>query len=284
MQEHRGQYSMRALCTALQVSRSGYYAWCARDAASPCPLNQAIEHQFIEDKARAGAPSIAQALHQSGLICSVRTVGRRMSQLGLRVRYAKKFKRTTDSNHAYAVAANHLSREFAVSEPNRVWVGDITYLRTTQGWLYLAVFIDLFSRRVVGWQLGERMDANLVCDALQAAMLMRGKPKGVMIHTDQGSQYCSAAFAKQVDQFKARQSMSRRGNCWDNAVAESFFATMKKEVIYGQAITTKQALRSQVFEYIECDYNRTRRHSTIGWVSPIRFEHNYQQRSEVKVV
>lgn len=207
-----------------------------------------------------------------------------MQRLGLRVRYAKKFKRTTDSNHAHPVAPNHLRREFAVSAPNRVWVGDITYLRTTQGWLYLAVFIDLFSRRVVGWQLSERIDAKLVCDALQAAMIMRGKPKGVLIHTDQGSQYCSTAFVKQVKRFKATQSMSRRGNCWDNAVAESFFATLKKELIYGQTLTTKQALRTQVFEYIECDYNRTRRHSYIGWVSPIHFEHNHQQCSEVSVV
>ena len=283
MQAHRGQYSMDALCTALQVSRSGYYAWCARDK-SPCVLNQAIEQQFKKDKARAGAPSIAHALQQAGMRCSVRTVGRRMKRLGLRVRYAKKFKRTTDSNHFYAVAPNHLARRFAVDAPNRVWVGDITYLRTTQGWLYLAVFIDLFSRRVVGWQLSERIDAKLVCEALQAAMLTRGKPKGVLIHTDQGSQYCSAAFVKQVAHFKAMQSMSRRGNCWDNAVAESFFATLKKEAIYGQALNTRQAVRAQVFEYIECDYNRTRRHSTIGWLSPIHFEHNYQQRLEVKVV
>ena len=283
MQDNRSRYSMRALCTALQVSRSGYYAWRAKDK-SPCPLNQAIERQFQQDKARAGAPSIANALQQSGLVCSVRTVSRRMSRLGLRVRYAKKFKRTTDSSHAYAVAPNHLSRQFEVSAPNRVWVGDITYLRTTQGWLYLAVFIDLFSRRVVGWQLSERIDAQLVCDALQAAMLMRDKPKGVLVHTDRGAQYCSAAFVKEVTKFKAVQSMSRKGNCWDNAVAESFFATLKKEAIYGHTLQTKQALRAHVFEYIECDYNRTRRHSTIGWVSPIHFEHNHQHRSEVNVV
>ena len=245
MHANRGQFSMRALCTALKVSRSGYYAWCVRDK-SPCLLNQAIARQFEQDKARAGAPSIAHALAQSGVVCSVRTVGRRMQRLGLRVRYAKKFKRTTNSNHAHAVAPNHLSREFAVSAPNRVWVGDITYLRTTQGWLYLAVFIDLFSRRVVGWQLSERIDAKLVCDALQAAKLMRGKPKGVLIHTDRGSQYCSAAFVKQVSRFKASQSMSRKGNCWDNAVAESFFATLKKEAIYGNTLTTRQALRAQV--------------------------------------
>lgn len=283
MQANRGQFSMRSLCTALKVSRSGYYAWCAKDQ-SPCLLNQAIERQFKQDKARAGAPSITQALRQTGVTCSVRTVSRRMQHMGLRVRYAKKFKRTTDSNHAHAVAPNHLSREFTVSAPNRVWVGDITYLRTTQGWLYLAVFIDLFSRRVVGWQLSERIDAKLVCDALQAAMLMRASPKGVLVHTDRGSQYCSDAFVKQVTRFKAKQSMSRKGNCWDNAVAESFFATLKKEAIYGNTLTTREVLRVQVFEYIECDYNRTRRHSTIGWVSPIHFEHNHQQRSEVAVV
>lgn len=280
MQANRAHFSMRALCMALKVSRSGYYAWCKRDK-SPCSLNQAIEHQFRQDKARAGAPSVTQALRQAGVACSVRTVGRRMQHLGLRVRYAKKFKRTTDSNHTHAVAPNHVAREFAVNEPNRVWVGDITYLRSTQGWLYLAVFIDLFSRRVVGWQLSERIDAKLVCDALQAAMLMRGKPKGVLVHTDRGSQYCAGSFVKEIERYKAVQSMSRKGNCWDNAVAESFFATLKKEAIYGNPLTTREELRAQVFEYIECDYNRTRRHSTIGWVSPIRFEHNHQQRSEV---
>lgn len=283
MQANRGCYSLRALCTALQVSRSGYYAWCDRDK-SPCPLNQAIERQFKQDNARAGAPSIAHALQQTGMVCSIRTVGRRMQRLGLRARYAKKFKRTTDSRHSHAVVPNHLARQFVVGAPNRVWVGDITYLRTTQGWLYLAVFIDLFSRRVVGWQLSERIDAQLVCDALQAAMLMRGKPKGVLIHSDQGSQYCSAGFVKQVAHFKAMQSMSRRGNCWDNAVAESFFATLKKEAIYGQPLGTRQAVRAQVFEYVECDYNRTRRHSSNGRLSPIHFEHNYQQRSEVETV
>jgi len=283
MQEHREQYSMRALCTALHVSRSGYYAWLARDK-TPCALNQAIAQQFRQDKARAGAPSIAHALQHSGMTCSVRTVGRRMQSMGLRVRYTKKFKRTTDSKHSHIKADNHLARQFVVDAPNRVWVGDITYIQTVQGWLYLAVFIDLFSRKVVGWQLSERIDSQLVCDALQAAMLMRGKPKGLLIHTDQGSQYCAAAFVKQVQHFQARQSMSRRGNCWDNAVAESFFATLKKELIYGMTLQTRAALRVQVFEYVECDYNRTRRHSSNGWVSPVQFEHNYQLRSEVKVV
>ena len=171
-----------------------------------------------------------------------------------------------------------------VGAPNRVWVGDITYIRTMQGWLYLAVFIDLFSRKIVGWQLSERIDGQLVCDALQAAMLMRGRPQGVLIHTDQGSQYCAAAFVQQIQGFKARQSMSRRGNCWDNAVAESFFATLKKELIYGTPLQTRAALRVKIFEYIECDYNRTRRHSSNGWVSPVQFEHNHQPLSEVEAV
>lgn len=284
MKAHLDQYTMRALCVALQVSRSGYYAWCVRGGNSSSTLNQAIECQFKQDKARAGAPSITQALQKTGMVCSVRTVGRRMQRLGLRVRYAKKFKRTTDSNHTHAVAPNHLDRQFAVSAPDRVWVSDITYLRTTQGWLYLAVFIDLFSRLVVGWQISERIDAELVKDALDAAMLMRAKPQGVMIHSDRGSQYCSDAFVDRVTQHKATQSMSRKGNCWDNAVAESFFATLKKEEIYGRALKPKAAVYSQVFEYIECDYNRTRRHSNNGWLSPVQFEHNYQQCSEVKTV
>lgn len=283
MQTHQHHYSMRALCAALRVSRSGYYAWCARDKL-PCALNAAIECQFKQDKARAAAPSIASALQSAGFVCSARTVGRRMQRLGLRVRYAKKYRRTTDSNHTNAVAPNHLDREFIVSVPNRVWVSDITYLRTTQGWLYLAVFIDLFSRLVVGWQISERIDAKLVTDALDAAMLMRGKPKGVLIHSDRGSQYCSEAFVKRVATYKAKQSMSRKGNCWDNAVAESFFATLKKEDIYGQALKPKTAVLAQVFEYIECDYNHVRRHSSNAWLSPVQFEHNYHQHSEVKTV
>lgn len=150
--------------------------------------------------------------------------------------------------------------------------------------MYLAVFIDLFSRLVVGWQVSERIEAKLVTDALDAAMLMRGKPKGVLIHSDRGSQYCSQAFVKRVAIYKAKQSMSRKGNCWDNAVAESFFATLKKEEIYGQALKPKTAVLAQVFEYIECDYNRVRRHSSNGWLSPVQFEHNDHQHSEVKTV
>ena len=157
-------------------------------------------------------------------------------------------------------------------------------LRTTQGWLYLAVFIDLFSRLVVGWQVSEHIDAKLVTDVLDAAMLMRGKPKGVLIHSDRGSQYCSQAFVKRVALYKAKQSLSRKGNCWDNTVADSFCVALKKEDIYGQALKPTTAVLAQVFEYIECDYNRVRRHSSNGWLSPVQFEHNYHQYSEVKTV
>ncbi len=203
-----------------------------------------------------------------------------MQRLGLRARYSKKFVSTTDSKHRLPVAQNLLNRQFTVNRPNQVWVGDITYLRTTQVWLYLAVFIDLHSRLVVGWQMSERIDQALVIDALQAALLTRGNPKGVMIHTDRGSQYCADNFVALIDKNALIQSMSRRGNCWDNAVAESFFATLKKEEIYGKPLSDREQTRAIVFEYIEGYYNRVRRHSTNGWVSPADYERLYHQASE----
>ena len=212
MNQHINQFSMAALCQALCVSRSGYYAW--RKRASKCQaLESAISTCHSTHKSRVGAPSIYAELCESGFDCSVRTVGRRMQKLGLRARGSRKFKRTTDSDHKQLISPNLLERQFQTSAPNQVWVGDITYIRTDEGWLYLAVIIDLYSRAVVGWQMGERINAQLVCDALQAAMLVRGNPQGVMVHTDQGSQYASKAYRQLVKKHKISQSMSRRGNC-----------------------------------------------------------------------
>lgn len=276
MKEHLDQYRMSALCQALSVSPSGYYAWAKR----PCrhdKLRQAIVACHKMHKARVGAPSIHADLVQAGYTQCVRTIGRHMRCLGLKAKGSRKFKRTTDSQHSKLVCANLLNQQFEVTAPNQAWVSDITYIHTLQGWLYLAVVIDLYSRAVVGWQMSERIDAALVCDALQAALLVRDRPKGVMIHSDQGVQYASNSYRKMIAEHQMTQSMSRRGNCWDNAVAESFFSTLKKQAVHGERFGTRLQAKQVIFEYIEGYYNRIRRHSTIGWLSPMNYESLYYQ-------
>jgi transposase InsO family protein len=179
-----------------------------------------------------------------------------------------------------SIAPNLLDRNFNTSKPNEVWVGDITYIQTTEGWLYLATMIDLFSRQIVGWQMSSKIDQALVNDALNAALISRGKPTGVMIHTDRGSQYCAHSFRKIIADQGLIQSMSRKGNCWDNAVAESFFATFKKTSINGLVLKTDEQMRQHIFEFIEMYYNRVRRHSENNWITPVEFENLYQQNLE----
>lgn len=283
MNEHLDQYTMRALCEALVVSRSGFYAWRNRGQIAS-DLDLAIASEFNRQQSRAGATSMACQIREDGFAVSTRTIGRSLKRQGLSVRYKRKFRHTTDSKHKLPVAQNLLDRQFKVEHPNRVWVGDITYLRSSEGWLYLAVMIDLFNRQVVGWQMSERMDQELVNDALEAALTSRGKPKKVLIHTDRGSQYCAHSFVEMISENKLQQSMSRKGNCWDNAVAESFFASLKKQAIYGHKLESRQDLRGRVFEYIEHYYNRVRRHSANGWVTPVEYQRLYNQRSEVATV
>jgi transposase InsO family protein len=195
-----------------------------------------------------------------------------MRESGLRAKTARKYKATTDSNHALPVAPNLLERRFNVPAPNTAWVSDITYLWTRQGWLYLAVIVDLYSRKVVGWSLRERMTADLVCEALDAAVRARHPPPGLVFHSDRGSQYASKVFRRRLFRYRMKQSMSRKGNCWDNAVAESFFATLKKELVRNHVFATREAARSDVFEYIEVFYNRRRAHSLLGYETPTSYE------------
>lgn len=279
MHQQLKHHRMKALCQALQVSRSGYYAWHKRKSRT-APLFNAVSQAFASHQARAGAPSLHHELRAQGLDVSERTVGRALAKLGLRAKGTRKFKPAGSKKHHLSTAPNLLARQFSLANPNQVWVTDITYIRTSEGWLYLAVMIDLHSRLVVGWQMDTRMEQQLVCDALQAALLVRGNPKGVMIHSDQGSQYCSKAFRKLLAKHGLTQSMSRKGNCWDNAVAESFFATLKKAIIYGQKLQSREQTRNTVFEFIESYYNRVRRHSNNGWLSPVQFEQNYYQSLE----
>lgn len=211
-------------------------------------------------------------LKDGGQSFNRKTVAASMQRQGLRAKAAKKFKATTYSNHGLPVAPNVLQQDFTAAMPNQKWVGDITYLWTAEGWLYLAVVIDLYSRMVVGWAMAERMTADLACNALQMALWRRRMPRGLIVHTDRGSQYCSSSYQALLERHDLICSMSGKGNCYDNACAESFFHTLKVEIIHGQQMATREEMRRVVFEYIEIDYNRNRRHSANGCISPAAFE------------
>jgi len=278
MQQQANAFSIKGMCRALEVSRSGFYAWRQR-LSHPSPraqrrmtLDAQVASAFTTNKGRAGSPRIRAELAAQGQTYNRKTIAESLRRQQLRAKAARCFKATTNSNHNLPVAENLLQRDFSASTPNQKWVGDITYLATDEGWLYLAVIIDLYSRMVVGWAMSERMTADIVCDALQMALWRRGKPKGVLIHSDRGAQYCSNAYQALIAQHDLRCSMSRKGNCWDNACAESFFHSLKIELIYGQRYTTRERTRQEVFEYIEVDYNRTRRHSANGYLSPEVYE------------
>jgi len=260
----------------LKVSRSGFYAWCRRGPSLRQRAREALDRQvkgvFERCKGRYGAPRITAELAARGLRRDPKTVAASLRRQGLRAKAARKFKATTDSRHALPVSPNLLGQDFTATGPNQKWVGDITYLWTAEGWLYLAVILDLYSRQVIGWALSARMTAELVCDALQMALWRRGFPRGVIVHSDRGSQYCSAAYRRLLSAHGLCQSMSAKGNCYDNACAESFFHSLKVEAIHGERILLRDAMRQTVFEYIEVDYNRTRRHSACGNLSPMAFE------------
>ena len=277
IQRHKDPFRISSMARVLDALLSGYYAWLARDNA---PSSQVIRRQVIDAKVKSlfekrkqryGSPRLARDLREQFAVC-VNTVAASLQRQGLVAKAGKKFKATTHSKHNLPVAPNLLEQDFTATEPDQKWVADITYLWSDEGWLYLAVIIDLYSRTVVGWAMSERMKAALVCDALMAALWRRGMPKGVIVHSDRGSQYCADAYQKIIRRHELRYSMSAKGNCYDNACAESFFHTMKVEAIHGERFLTRESMRKTVFEYIEIDYNRTRQHSAIGYLSPEAFE------------
>ena len=268
------------MCRVLQQSRSGYYAWCNRLASPRTQENESLSYQIqqIYDTSRQsyGSPRIQAALVAQGLSISRQRVVRLMAKLGINARSRRQFQVTTDSQHAWPIAENHLNRGFVTSQPDRVWVADMTYIWTTEGWLYLAVILDLFSRRVVGWSMAEHMRTELVLTALEAALGQRQPaPSGLLFHSDRGSQYASGDYQLALQQATIMGSMSRRGNCWDNAVAESFFGTLKTELIHPRIFSTRTIARTAIAEWIEVFYNRQRLHSTLGYLSPVQFEDNY---------
>ena len=268
------------MCNMFCVERSGYYAWLKRKPGKRQIANEKLDKKIISifeaHKSRAGSPRITKDLHEQKEKCSKNRVARRMRHLKLHAKAKKKFKMTTDSNHPFPVAPNLLNRDFNANQPNKKFVGDITYVWTAEGWLYLAVVIDLYSRAVVGWSMQPTMSRQLVCDALMMALRRRHFPRGVLFHSDRGSQYCSDDYQKMLRNYGLICSMSRKGNCWDNSVAESFFNSLKTELIYNEEYKTREIAKQNIFHYIEVYYNQVRRHSTIGLIAPMQFENQYQ--------
>ena len=272
----KAQYPVSLLCSLLEVSRSGYYAWCVRPpsqrAISDGVLTEEIRNIHESSQQRYGSPRIHEELGANDTHVGRKRVARLMKENCLSARIKRRFVKTTDSKHDFPIAPNLLERDFTADAPNEIWVGDITYLDTREGWLYLAVLIDLYSRRVVGWAMSERIDTALAMGALNMALARRKPQRGLIHHTDRGCQYASHEYRRLLRGIGAECSMSRKGDCWDNAVAESFFASLRKELTNRVDFHSRDAARSNVFEYIEAFYNRVRRHSTIKYQSPNDFE------------
>ena len=219
-----------------------------------------------------GSPRITKELRENGVLCGKNRIARLMRLYGIYAKTKRRFKVTTHSNHNLPVAANLLKGQFQTDKPNKVWLSDITYIRTQEGWLYLSVILDLYNRQVVGWSMDERLTQDLVLQALQQALGRRKPDSGVVFHSDRGSQYAGHAFRNVLERHHFSQSMSATGNCYDNAVMESFFHTLKTEVVYFERYRTRAEARQSIFEYIEVFYNRIRRHSALGYLSPLEFE------------
>lgn len=268
------------LCESLGVSRAGYYEWRAR---KPCKRHQDDERIATHIKAihsehnqRYGSPRMTVELNANGVSVNLKRVARLMRERGLAAVFPRKFRNTTDSDHKKAIAPNLLEQKFHTPARNQVWVGDITYIWTAEGWSYLAVLIDLYSRRIVGWSIGKTLSRKLAIRALLMAIRIRRPPRGLIQHTDRGSQNASNDYQKILRDHGIIASMSGKGNCYDNAVAESFFATIKKELIHRMVFTSRSQAYRAVFGFIEAYYNVKRRHSSNGNLSPIQFENSHQ--------
>lgn len=266
----------------MAVCRSGYYAWRKRppsaQAQTNAQLTEQIKRVYQESDQAYGSPRIYHELKAQGVSCSEKRIARLMHLAHLHAAMPKRFVVTTDSNHTLPIAENLLDREFSVQTPNARWAADITYIHTGEGWLYLAVILDLFSRRLVGWAMGETLERSLVVAALNMALTGRQPAAGLLCHSDRGSQYASGDYQDALTKAGAVCSMSRKGNCWDNAPTESFFANLKRELVHRTYFATRQEARSALFRWIAVWYNRKRRHSTLGYLSPEAFERQYQQQ------
>lgn len=269
------------MCRLLSVSRSGFYAWLKRPVSqrerTRCHVSEAVEATFIGFKKRYGAPRITQELNAQGIRCCENHVAQLLREKGLRARNGKGFKYRARVESKTHVSDNVLARRFDVDEPNRKWVSDITYIRVRRQWIYLAVVMDLFSRKVVGWALDNHMRESLILQALEMALSVRDNTDNLLLHSDRGVQYRGNEYQQALSDNKITCSMSRKGNCWDNAVMESFFGRFKVELIYAENYKTVETAQAGIFEYIEMFYNRQRRHSASGNMSPHEYEQQYQQ-------
>jgi transposase InsO family protein len=273
---HRQLFALTEMCPVLEVSISGYRAWkrggtADRQRLTDVQLLAVIRAIHAEHKGAYGSPRMVRELRRRGFAVGKERVERLMRENGIRARHKRRYQVTTDSKHSLPVAANLLARQFTPTTPNQVWTADITYLWTDDGWLYLAIVLDLFNREVIGWSLKPRMTADLVTDALTMAWFRRRPQGGVLHHSDRGSQYASHAYQGKLKDYGMICSMSRQGNCWDNAPTESWFNSFKNERYHGLRYATHADMKAASFEYIEIFYNRTRQHSTLGYLSPSQY-------------
>ncbi len=274
---YRSQFGVERMCHVFAVSRSGFYRWSSgvesKRAAENRLMLDNIQRIYKAAKGRYGSPRITAELRDQGYACSRPRIARLMRKHAIRAKTRKKYKVTTNAKHNYALAPNLLEQGFRTDAPNLVWVSDITYIRTLEGWLYLTVIMDLFNRKIIGWSMSERMQAGeTTIPALRMALKNCQPPAGLVFHSDRGVQYACEPFVALLKRSKAIRSMSSKGNCYDNAVAESFFHTLKTELVSHEIYRTREEARRNLFEYLEGFYNRFRRHSTLGYLSPVEYE------------
>jgi putative transposase len=277
VRDHRGEFPVELLCRVLGASRSGFYAWLDRPTSPTAVCREGLVEQIRqahrESRSVYGSPRVHRELKAQGIACCVNTVAKLMRECDIRSKARRRFVvRTTDSRHDRPVAANVLARDFYPDKPDTAWAADITYIPTAEGWLYLAMVIDLCSRKVVGWATADHLRTDLTLEALRMALTHRKPAEGLLHHSDRGVQYASDAYRLALAGHGIEASMSRKGNCWDNAVVESFFSTLKRELVHHESYANHEAARRSLFEYIEVFYNRRRRHSTLGYRSPTEFE------------
>jgi len=276
IKDNRSTFRLKKMCQVFDVSRSGYYAWLKRPKSKTKIYNEELIKKIIEifdnKHRRYGSRRVWFELRLRGTMCSRNRVARLMKQVDLKSKRSKKFKTTTNSKHNLPVAPNLLNKNFIVEQPDQVWVSDITYIWTWEGWMYLAVVLDLYARHVVGWSMSNRINKELVLSAIGQAIDRRSPKAGLIFHSDRGSQYASKEVQQLLKKYQINQSMSKKGDCFDNAVAESFFATLKTELVYPYFFRFRSEARLKIFEYIEIFYNRHRLHSFLNYMTPSQFE------------
>ncbi len=276
MKENRNRYPMWLMCRILQVSRAGYYYWLRRKISARQSedgrLLEIIKHHHRRSRGTYGLPRIYAAIRKEGLKVNRKKIARLMRANNIKAKTKRRFRITTVRNSEAAASENILNQNFTASKENKIWTGDITYLWTKEGWLYLAVVMDIYSRKIVGWSIDSSLSTELVIRALVMAIVHRNPQRGIIFHSDRGSQYTSSSFRQILKNYGMLQSMSSKGNCYDNAITESFFHTLKTELVYWERYRTREEAKRSIFEYIEINYNRRRLHSSLGYLSPVEFE------------